>query len=68
MAGIVKAVTKELEPEDPFKIVSHFGIQSSYMEQTFGETLLEIRNCFTEFVSFSHRYNLFVHFPTLIRV
>ena len=27
-----------------------------YMEQTLGETLLEIRNCLTEFVLFSRRY------------
>ena len=26
------------------------------MEQTLGETLLEIRNCLTEFVFLSHRY------------
>ena len=26
------------------------------MEQMLGETLLEVRNCLTEFVLFSHRY------------
>ena len=56
MAGIVKAVTKELEPEDPHKLLSHLELQSSYMEQTLGETLLEICNCLTEFVLFSHRH------------
>ena len=60
MVGIVKAVTKELEPECSFKNscrrLSHFELQSSHMEQTLGETILEIRNCFTEFVLFSHRY------------
>ena len=58
MTGIVKAVTKKLEPEDPFKILNHFELQSSYMEQTpAGETLLEILACIclTEFVLFSHR-------------
>ena len=57
MAGILKAVTKELEPEDPFKILvvdySYFEPQSSYTEQTLGETLLAICNCFTEFVLFA---------------
>ena len=52
MAGIVKAVTKELEPEGHFKnscrrLLSNFELQGSYMEQTLGETLLEIRNCLT---------------------
>ena len=65
MTGIVKAVTKKLEPEDPFKILvvdylNHFELQSSYIEQTLGETLLEIRTCIllTEFVFnlFSYRY------------
>ena len=59
MAGIVKAVTKELEPEVPFRIlvVNHFEFQSSYMEQTLGETLLEMSKCLTEFVFFfSHLY------------
>ena len=45
MAGIVKAFAKELEPEGPFlRLLSHFELQSSYMEQTLGETLLEIRD------------------------
>ena len=57
MAGIVKAITKELEPEDPFKIlVVDFELQSSYVEQPLGETLLEMRICSTEFVLFSRRY------------
>ena len=61
MAGIVEAVTKELEREDSFKIpcrrfLIHFELKSSYMEQTLGETLLEIRNLLTKFVLFSHRY------------
>ena len=61
MLGIVKAVTKELEPECSFKncclrLLGHFELQSSYMEQTLGEPLLEIRNCFTEFVLFFHRH------------
>ena len=39
MAGVVKAVTKELEPEGSFKsscrrLLSHFELQSSYMEKT----------------------------------
>ena len=61
ITGIVKAVTKKLEPKDPFKILvldHHFELQSSYMEQTLGETLLEIlkRVCLTEFALFSHSY------------
>ena len=57
----MEAVTEELEPEDRFEdLVVHyikatFELQSAYMEQTLGETLLEIRNCLTEFGSFSHR-------------
>ena len=49
MTGIVKAVTKKLQLEDRFKIlvvkVNHFELQSSYMEQTLVETLLEILSC-----------------------
>ena len=51
MAGIVEAVTKELEPEDPFedlgrRSLSHFKLQSplvsSFLKRTLVETLLEI--------------------------
>ena len=61
MAVLVKAVTKELEPAGSLnnscrRLLSHFELQSSYMEQTSGETLLEMRKCLTEFVLFSHRY------------
>ena len=63
MTGIVKAVTKKLEAEDPLKnsprrLLNHFELQSSYTEQTLGEPLLEILTCIclTEFVLFSHPY------------
>ena len=59
--GIVKAVTKELEPKSSFKnpclrLLSHFELQGSCMEQSLGETLLEVRNCLTPFVLFSHSH------------
>ena len=48
MAGIVKTVTKTIEPENHFKIlvVDHLATehQNCYMEQTPREALLEIRN------------------------
>ena len=60
MAGIVKTVTKTIEPENHFKIlvVDHLATehQNCYMEQTLREALLEIRNSLTEFVFFPHVY------------
>ena len=40
------------------RLLSHFELQRSYMEQTLGETLLEILNYLTEFVLFCHRLSI----------
>ena len=44
MAGKVKAVTKELEPEDSFKILV-VGYKATLSSKA--EVLLEIRSCLT---------------------
>ena len=62
MTGIVKAVTKKLEPEARSfqnscrRLLNHFELQRSYMEQMLGETLLEILASICLTVLFSHRY------------
>ena len=61
MVGIEEAVTKELESEYPFEnlVTDHYDTFISkhlvfFTERTLGGPLLEMRNCSSEFVLFSH--------------